>query len=80
MTDHTKDLPRDPVTGDLIVKELVKFPLAELVHHLGQYGDSRAYDMAKRDLDARQGTTKADRDLAYEIGLCVQAGVYGSSW
>ena len=83
MTDHTKDLPRDS-DGNLIVKELVKLPVAKLVHHLGQYsgGDDRAYNMAKRDADARMGRTQADMDLAYEMGCMRQAGLIGpgSSW
>ena len=82
MTTKLEDLPRDE-DGNLIVKELVKLPEAELIHHLGQYGggDGRAYDMAKRDRDARMGRTQADIDLAYEMGLIAQMRGYpGSSW
>ena len=82
MTTKIEDLPRDK-DGNLIVKELVKLPLGELLHHIEQYGggDGRAHDMAKRDANARMGRTQADIDLAYENGLLSQMGVYtGYGW
>jgi hypothetical protein len=76
------ELARDPATGDLIVKELINLPAAELKARLDALpgGDGRLEIMMRRDADRNHGMTKADRDLAYEIGLCVQAGVYGSNW
>jgi hypothetical protein len=77
------ELARDPATGDLIVEELVKLPAAELKARLDAFpvGDGRLSDMMQRDADRNHGTTKADRDLAYEIGLMIQTGEYSrSSW
>lgn len=74
---------RDPATGNLVVRELVNLPAAELKARLDALpgGDGRLEIMMQREADRNHGTTKADRDLAYEIGLMIQIGEYShSSW